>query len=77
MDQLPLAEYGVALGAIVAIVFIIRQFLAHLKDKDDKFTGIVTNHMTHATEAQVKLSTSIDRNTDATNKLVDKVDQKL
>ena len=74
-DQLPLAEYGVALGSVIALVFIVTKFLTHLKDKDEKFTLVISNHMNHATEASTKLANSIDRNTEATNKLVDKVDR--
>ena len=75
MPQFPLAEYGIALGSIIALVFIVKQFLSHLKEKDEKFTNVISNHLTHATEAQAKLGSAIDKNTEATSKLVDRVDR--
>ena len=77
MDNLPLAEYGVAVVAIGALGFIVVKFLGHLKEKDDKFVNVISNHIDHATEANTRLAVSIDRNTEATAKLTEKVDRKL
>ena len=73
MDQLPLAEYGVAITAIAALAFTIRLFINHLKDKDDKFTSVISNHMNHSTEALTKVADAVDRNTQATERLTDKI----
>ena len=61
MEQLPLAEYGVALGAIVALVVIVVKFLAHLEKKDKTFTEVITNHLDDAKIVNEKLVASNDR----------------
>ena len=77
MQDINPLEYGVALGAIAVLAFVVRLFISHIEKKDTSFTGVISNHLTHATEAQGKLSASIDRNTEATNKLSEKIDRKL
>ena len=61
MEQIPLAEYGVGLGAIVALVFIVVKFLVHLEKKDKTFTEVITNHLDDAQRVNEKLIASNDK----------------
>ena len=59
MEQVPFAEYGVAIFAIGALVFVIRAFLKNAKDKDivfttymkkkdEAFSSVINNHLNDA-----------------------------
>ena len=80
MQNLPLAEYGIALSSIVALVFIVGKFLKHLEGKDKSFTDVINNHLNDAKSvserliaANDKMSASHERLEGAINKLVDKL----
>ena len=71
--ELPLTELG-ALGALIAaLVWIVRAFLAHLKEKDTKFTEIISNHLSHDTKAKERLAASHDKLVITIDKLHDKL----
>ncbi len=70
MENLPLQEYGVAIVAVIAMVWIVRAFLKHLKEKDASFTTVIQNHINHSTAVQEKLTAS-------NQKLIDVIERKL
>jgi len=51
-------QLGVAGVAIVAIVIIVREFLAFVKKQEDNFSELVRNHLEHNTESNNKLEQS-------------------
>lgn len=79
MEQLPLLEGGVGLAVVTALILIVRYFLQHLgkKDKlfigaiekkDEVFTTVVSNHITHSIQSQEKMIATLDRLVDNLNK---------
>ena len=75
-ENLPIAEYGVAIASMLVLGFVVRLFVSHVDKKDEKFTNVISNHLQHSTESQQKLSSAIDQNTQATVRLSDKIDKK-
>ncbi len=79
-----IAQYGVAslsiAGLVYVVVFVIKAFLAHMKEREaamtiiqTEFTTTVKNHFTHSTEVMVELKASNDRMVDALNRLETKL----
>jgi len=71
--EIPLAELGVVGAAIGALVWVVRAFLSHLKEKDSKFTETINNHMAHDTKAKERLAASHDKLVVSIDKLHDKL----
>ena len=59
--ELPLTELGTAVGALVALGWIVKSFLGHLKEKDSKFTEIISNHLTHSVKTQERLISAVEK----------------
>lgn len=67
MDLINLAEYGVAIVAIGALVYVVTLFARFVRSSQDKFAHFVKssqdnmlNHITDSTKASQKLSSTID-----------------
>lgn len=80
MNDLPLAEYGVAIFTIGALVFVIMKFLKHMQKKDEAFSYVINNHLSEDKEVKEKLvasnqalAKSHERLEGAIVKLVDKL----
>lgn len=54
-------QLGVAGVAIVAIVIIVKEFLAFVKKQEDNFSELVKNHLEHNTESNNRLERSHDK----------------
>ena len=73
MENLPIAEYTVAAVAIIALVWVVRAFLSHLKKKDEVFTNTINNHLHTSVETQQKLIGSHDKLSDVIERLLNKL----
>jgi len=73
MENLPLTEYTIAGIAIGAIVWLVKAFLSHLKNKDIIFTETINNHMNHVAESNVKLEASHSKLSEAITRLIEKL----
>lgn len=69
----PFLELGATGALIGALIWIVRAFLAHLKIKDEKFTEIITNHLTHSTKVQAEIRDSNRDLTGAIRELKEKL----
>ena len=67
MNEINFLEYGVAGGAITALIILVRYFLQHIEKKDRLFSETVNNHLTHSTAVQEKLCSSVDKLCDKLN----------
>lgn len=59
--EIPLTDIGV----IAALVFLVIAFLRHLKNKDERFVDVISNHMNDSTKAQTELTDAIKGLTDS------------
>lgn len=80
MNELPLAEYGVAIFSIATMGIMLYTFLKHLSKKDDNFTTtvkdfnvIITNHLSEDKEIKEKLIAS----NNSLEKTLDRIANKL
>jgi len=73
MNEISLLESGVAVASISAMVVIVIKFLKHLKNKDEVFTQVISNHLTHSMETHEKLVASNDKLVDAIGRLENKL----
>ena len=51
MDLFQIAEFGPAIFAIAAIVFVVIKNQSSTRELTDKFMNIITNHIEHNTQA--------------------------
>jgi len=65
-------QYGIAGVAIGGMIWLVKAFLAHLKNKDTLFTETINNHMKHAEESHTKQEASNLALADAINRIIDK-----
>jgi len=59
--EIPLAELGTVGLAIATLGWIVKAFLAHLKEKDRVFTTTINNHLTHSIETQQDLVSAVNK----------------
>ena len=55
VDLLQYAEGGALLLFAATIIYIIKLFLTRMKERDDAFNEMFTNHLNHNTEALHKV----------------------
>lgn len=58
--MLPYAEYGVAIFAITALVFVICKFLKFIKCQNKSSTQFMENHVESSTRASQRLADMIE-----------------
>lgn len=73
MNELPLAEAGIAITAVGSIVLIVRYFLSHLKEKDKIFTETINNHLEHEMKIKEKHAVAFE----GFAKIMERIEKKL
>lgn len=66
-------DLGISGAMIIALLWIVRAFLAHLVKKDETFSLTINNHLSHSLEAQTKLEASHNKLSDAITRLEEKL----
>lgn len=68
-----LLDLGISGAMLAVLVWIVKAFLSHLKNKDEVFSSTINNHLTHDLEAKEKLIASNERLSEAIGRLENKL----
>jgi len=69
-ELLNYGQLGVGIAAVAAIVMIVRAFLNSIKNKDEQFTKMITNHLHDDIESRNHLEKSHTRLADMIEQLI-------
>ena len=66
-------DLGITGAMLAVLIWIVKAFLAHLKNKDAVFSQVISNHLEHSLVAQTKLEASHNKLSDAISRLEEKL----
>ena len=55
MDITQIADLGATSLIALVLYLIVKMFIKYLTKRDDQFSGIISNHLSHSTEALTRL----------------------
>lgn len=74
LETIPLSELSIPVVSILVLLLIVKTFLKHLKEKDEKFSKIIENHINHSTVVNEKMIASNNNLFEVINRLINRLD---
>jgi len=73
MEILPYEQFGIAGMILGVLLWIVKAFLKRIKEITDGFNLTMINHLNHSNEVQIELKNSLENNTKALDKLINRL----